>query len=143
LPPFKPEYDCKSEIPSLNKKFSGSIGDPDILHKVKKEFEKGDDGLMSCLSFLKEAVAEQKQVNTQLGLRIKEEDEWFRSLGEKINKQKAQLNEVLEVHRRSQLTSNAKAEAEQKKSALPLSREKIRKAVTQAHRHLSLAPHQN
>jgi len=123
--PFKPKDDCKSNIARSNKKFTGSIDDPDILDQIKKEFEKGDTGLMSCLSFFKEALAELKRVNKRLGVRIMEEDLLFKSLGEEINKQKAKLNEVLEVHRRSQLTSNAKAEAVQEKSTKRLSQEKI------------------
>jgi len=107
-------------------KFVGSVGDPDILSKLKKEFDKGDEGLMSCLSFLKETIAEQKQVHQQLGSRIKEEDLLFRSLGDKVRKAKVKLYRAHEVHKKLQQTSalqKYKTEDEQKKSSL--STEKI------------------
>merc|ERR1712243_262687 len=67
-------------------------------------------GLISCLSFLRETVAEQKKVHQQLGLRIREEDLLFRSLGDKIRN---------EVYKKSQQTSVLlKTEDEQKKSTL-------------------------
>jgi len=92
--------DCKSNTTCLNRKFTGSICDPDILPKIKKEFEDGDAGLMSCLYFLKETVEEQKRVNKKLRLRIKEEDLLFRSLKKKI-KNKEKLNKILKVHPKS------------------------------------------
>jgi len=131
---FKSVDDCKSNTASLNRQFTGSIGDPDILPKLKKEFEKGDDGIVSCLSFLKETVAKQTRVNKQLGLRIKDEDLLFRSLGEKIKRHKETLNEILAVHSNSQQKSNAKAEAEEKKSARRLTREKIEHQKSSNHR---------
>jgi len=106
---------------SLTKQFQGSIGDPDILSKLKKEFDKGDEGLLSCLSFLKETVAEQKQVYELLGSRIVEEDLLFRSLGDKIRKYKAKFYEAQDVHKKSLQTSVLQkdtTEDEQKKSTL-------------------------
>jgi len=118
---FKSVDDCKSNTTQ----FTGSMGDPDILPKLKKEFEKGDAGLMSCLYFLKETVGEQKRINKKLLLRITDEDLLFRSLKRKINKNKEKLNKILKVQPKSQQKSNAKAEAEEKKSAKLSSREKI------------------
>jgi len=106
---------------SLPKHFVGSFSDPHILSKLKKEFDKGDEGLMSCLSFLKKTIDEQKQVHQQLRSRIKEEDLLFRSLGDKVRKAKAKLYEAHEVHNKSQQTSVAKkytTEDEQKESSL-------------------------
>jgi len=106
---------------SLPKHFVGSFSDPDILSTLKKEFDKGDEGLMSCLSFLKEMIAKQNQVHQQLGSRIKEEDLLFRSLGDKVRKAKAKLYEAHEVLKKSQQTSvvqKYKTEDEQKKSSL-------------------------
>jgi len=117
--------DCKSNTASLNRKFTGSICDPDILPKIKKQFEESDAGLMSCLYFLKETVGEQKRVNKKLRLRIKDEDLLFRSLKKKIKKNNEKLNKILKVHPKSQQKSNAKAEADEKKSARLLSQEKI------------------
>jgi len=121
---LKSEDECKSNNPYPNMQFTGSIGDLDILDKLKKEFEKGDIGVI--LSFLSKTVQEQKRVNKQLGVRIRDEDLLFRSLGEKITKHKAKLNEILEVLPKSNQKLNAEAEAEQKKSARRLSREKIK-----------------
>jgi len=104
---------------SVTKPVLGSVGDPDILSKLKKEFDKGDEGLMSCLSFLKETVEEQKKVHLKLGSRIKEEDLLFRSLGYKIRKHMAQLYKALQVHKKFQQTSvlqKYKTEDEQKQS---------------------------
>jgi len=99
---------------SLAKDILGSVADPDILSKLKTEFDKGDEGLMSCLSFLKETVEGQKQVHLELGLRIKEENLLFRSLGDKIRKHKAKLYEAMRVQ--NSILQKYKTEDEQKQS---------------------------
>jgi len=102
-----------SKTGSFCEHLSASIEDPDILVTLKKEYDKGDTGVLSCLSFLKETLIEQKKVNRHLHLRIKEEDELFRSLGDKVKKNKARLYELLETHRKSLYTSKPTTVEEQ------------------------------
>jgi len=111
---FKSKGGCQSLTGSKSKQLTGSIDDPEILDKLKKEYEKGDAGIISCLSFLKEKLVEQKKANRQLYLRIKVENELFRSLGDKVKKHKVKMYEILEANREAEGFSRVKTEDDQK-----------------------------
>jgi len=111
---FESKGGCQSKTGSEIKQLTGSIDDPDILGKLKKEYDKGDAGIMSCLSFLTEKIVEQKKANRQLYLRIQDEHELFRSLRDKVKKQKVKMYEILEANREAEGLSRGKTEDEQK-----------------------------
>jgi len=125
LPSNHVEVASTSLTESLPKKLTGSTGDGDIHLKFEEERQKGEGRHVACLSFLKEKVTAQTQVNEQLGAKILEDDKLFKLMRGKIAELKAKLCRDMEARKKSKETSvDTKTEDEQKELARRLTEEK-------------------